>query len=203
MGRPLIQLPEDVIRVQEAIWRARPEVIVETGVAHGGSLVFYASLLAALGAGRVIGVDIHIRPENRAAIEAHPLASRITLIEGPSVAPDVVSQVRTLVGSGARAFIVLDSDHSRVNVLAELEAYAELVAPGSYIVATDGIMEDLSDVPRGRPTWRDDNPASAARAFAVAHPEFVLEPPTFDFDETESKHQTTYWPSAYLRRREG
>lgn len=201
MGRPLIQLPEDVLRVQEAIYRTRPDVLVETGVAHGGSLILYASLFAAMGKGRVVGVDIEIRPGNRAAIEQHELARLITLVEGSSVDPAIVGRVRSLVQPGERVMVMLDSDHSRRHVAEELEAYAPLVSPGSYIVATDGIMEDLEDVPRGRPGWSDDNPSAAARDFAAGHPEFVLEEPPFLFDETEARVQATYWPGAWLRRR--
>src|SRR4051794_38290951 len=138
LGRPLIQLPEDVIRVQEVIYRVKPDVIIETGVAHGGSLVFYASLCKAIGKGRVVGVDIEIRPSNRAAIEAHELASYIALIEGSSIDPATVEQVRARVQPGERAMVILDSNHSKDHVAQELERYHPLVAPGSYIVATDG-----------------------------------------------------------------
>lgn len=203
MGRPIIQLPEDVLRIQETIYRVKPDVLIETGVAHGGSLIFYASLFAAMGKGRVVGVDIEIRPHNRAAIEAHELADGISLIEGSSTDEAVLAQVRSHVRAGDRVMVILDSDHSYRHVAAELAAYAPLVTPGSYIVATDGIMEDLEDVPRGRPGWSHDNPAAAARAFAAAHPEFALEPPPFVFDEVEAHVQATYWPAAYLRRRDG
>ena len=131
MGRPVIQLPEDMIRIQEVIWRVRPDVIVETGVAHGGSLVFYASLFEAMGHGRVIGIDIEIRRHNRTAIEAHPLASRITLIQGSSAAPGTLAAVRHRIAPGESVLVVLDSNHSRAHVEAELDLYAPLVTPGS------------------------------------------------------------------------
>lgn len=200
MGRPLIQLPEDVMRIQETIYRVRPDVVIETGVAHGGSLIFYASLFKAMGHGRVVGVDIEIRPHNRKAIEAHELAQAITLIEGSSTDPGVVKRIHDLVKPGERALVILDSNHSKQHVLDELDAYSSLVTEGSYIVATDGLMEDLHDVSRGRPDWRDDNPAAAARDFAAKHPEFVLEEPPFIFDETMTSQQITHWPNAYLRR---
>jgi cephalosporin hydroxylase len=175
-------------------------VIVETGVAHGGSLVFYASLLRAMGGGRVVGVDIEIRPPNRRAIEEHELGSSIELIEGSSVEPSIVDRVRRAIGSTDRVLVILDSNHTKSHVAAELRSYAPMVAVGSYIVATDGVMEDLSDVPGGRPEWREDNPASAAREFAAANPTFALEAPPFLFQQAASDVQVTYWPSAYLRR---
>jgi len=203
MGRPVIQLPEDMIRIQEVIYRLKPDVIVETGVAHGGSLIFYASLFKAMGKGRVIGVDIEIRPHNREAIEAHELFEYITLVEGSSVAPDTVGKVKSLIKPGETVLVILDSNHSHDHVTQELAAYAPLVTANSYIVATDGIMQDLYDVPRGTPGWRDDNPAKAAREFAAGHPEFTLEAPPFGFDETLGSLRITCWPDAYLRRVKG
>jgi cephalosporin hydroxylase len=201
MGRPMIQLPDDMIRVQEVIYRVRPDVLVETGVAHGGSLVFYASLFRAMGRGRVVGVDVEIRPHNRAAIEAHELKPYITLVEGSSTDPAIVERVKSLVAPGEKVMVVLDSDHSKRHVAGELEAYSGLVAPGSYIVATDGVMRILDDVPRGKPTWKEDNPTTAAAEFAAAHPDFVLEEPPFPFNEGEITERITHWPGAYLRRR--
>jgi len=201
MGRPTIQLPQDLIRIQEAIYRVKPDVIIETGIAHGGSLVFYATLCKAMGKGRVIGVDIEIRAHNRRAMEAHQLSPLITLIEGSSTAPEIVTQVKSLVKPGETAMVILDSNHSKQHVLAELEAYADLVTPGSVIVATDGIMKYLSDVPRGKPEWVSDNPAAAAADFAGKHPEFTLERPAWPFNESELTEDVTYWPGAWLRRK--
>jgi cephalosporin hydroxylase len=141
MGRPVIQLPEDLIRIQEVIYRVRPDVIIETGVAHGGSLIFYASLFNAMGKGHVIGVDIDIRAHNRAAIEAHELFPFISLIEGSSTDKAIVEAVRHKVPNGQSVMVILDSNHSKAHVAAELEAYADIVTPGSYLVVTDGIME--------------------------------------------------------------
>ncbi len=201
MGRPIIQLPEDMVRMQEVIFNLKPDVIIETGVAHGGSLIFYSSLCKAMDKGRIIGIDIEIRPHNRAAIEAHPLSDRITLIEGSSVAPDVVSAVKSLVGPTETVLVILDSDHSYAHVSAELECYGGFVTPGSYIVATDGIMYDLADVPRGTPGWATDNPTHAARDFAAEHPEFVIEQPAWAFCESTLDKNITHWPGAWLRRR--
>ena len=149
-GRPIIQLPEDIVRIQEVIYRVKPDVIIETGIAHGGSLIFYASLCKAMGCGRVIGVDIEIRPHNRAAIEAHELASYITLLEGNSTNPEIVSSVKSRIQPGESVLVILDSNHTKAHVLHELDAYHDLVSLGSYIVATDGSMRDLHDVPRGK-----------------------------------------------------
>lgn len=201
LGRPVIQLPEDLVRVQEVLHAVRPTVVVETGVAHGGSLVFYASVLRAMGVeARVVGVDIEIRPHNRGAIESHVLAPMITLVEGSSVDPAVVSRVRQLVRPDDRVLVLLDSNHTRGHVARELEAYAPMVSVGSYIVATDGIMEDLHNVPRGAPVWATDNPRAAASEFAHAHAEFVLEDPPFPFNEGQVHFRITHWPGAWLRR---
>jgi cephalosporin hydroxylase len=201
LGRPIIQLPEDVLRIQEVLYTVKPDVIVETGVAHGGSLVLYASLCRAMGRGRVLGVDIEIRPHNRKAIESHELAGLITLIEGSSIASATIERVRAFIRPRETVFILLDSNHSKDHVLAELEAYGPLVTPGSYIVATDGSMEFLSDVPRGRPEWATDNPKAAALEFAARHPEFVLEEPAWRFNEGHITERVTHWPSCYLRRK--
>lgn len=199
-GRPIIQLPEDIIRVQEAIYRVKPDVIIETGVAHGGSLILYSSICQALGKGRVVGVDIEIRLHNRKAIEAHELFHRITLIEGSSVDRSVVDKVKKLVKPGETVFVILDSNHTKAHVAAELEAYHGLVTHDSYIVATDGSMRDLHDVPRGRPEWKNDNPSAAAEEFAARHPEFVLEQPDWPFNESDLSENITHWPNAWLRR---
>lgn len=200
LGRPVIQLPEDLIRLQEVIFAVRPDVIIETGVAHGGGLVFYATLCQALGHGRVIGVDIEIRPHNRAALEGHKLAPFITLVEGDSAAQEVVAEVRSHVREGESALVLLDGCHTRDHVRAELEAYGPLVGPGSYLVAMDGIKQDLKGAPRSEEDWDWNNPATAAREFAEAHPEFVLEDPPFAFNEACITERVTYWPNAFLKR---
>ena len=200
LGRPIIQLPEDMFRLQELIHSLRPDVIVETGVAHGGSLVFYASLCKALGSGRVIGVDVEIRPHNRAAIESHILAPLITLIEGSSIEPAVVENVRSSIEPGERVLVLLDSNHKKQHVLSELEAYSPLVTPGSYIVAMDGIMEKVAGGPRTEPDWTWNNPRQAALEFVAAHPEFKIEEPLFVFNEGNVTERVTYWPSAFIKR---
>lgn len=200
MGRPIIQLPEDMIRIQEAIYQVKPDVIIETGIAHGGSLVYYASLARVMGKGRVIGIDIEIRPHNLKAIKDHELASLITLVEGSSTDPNVVAKVKKLVNPGESVLVVLDSCHTKDHVADELEAYHTMITPGSYIIATDGIMKELYDVPRGKIEWKSDHPAAAAASFAARHPEFVLEQPKWPFSESNLTENITHWPGAWLRR---
>jgi cephalosporin hydroxylase len=201
LGRPVIQFPEDMLRTQEVIYRLRPDVIVETGVAHGGSLVFYASLCQLLGTGRIVGVDVEIRPPNRRAVEAHPLAPLISLVEGDSVAPGTLDRIRALIRPGETVLVILDSCHTRAHVLAELRAYAPLVTPGSYVIVQDGVMADLMDVPRGKPEWADDNPVSAVSDFLADHPEFTQEAPPWQFNESPLRDPVTYSPGGWLRRR--
>lgn len=199
-GRPIIQLPEDMIRMQEVIYRLKPDLIIETGIAHGGSLIFYASLCKAIGSGRVLGIDIEIRPHNRKAIEEHELSSFITMIEGSSTDRKVVEKVEQNARGCRTVLVILDSNHTYDHVYCELEAYHKLVTPGSYIVATDGIMRDLHDVPRAGKNWIGDNPTRAAQNFATKHPEFVIEQPSWPFNESELKNNITHWPEAWLKR---
>jgi cephalosporin hydroxylase len=200
LGRPIIQLPEDLVRIQELLHRVQPDVIVECGVAHGGSLIYYASLCKLADRGRVVGIDIDIRPHNRAAIEAHPLSELITLIEGSSVAPETVAAAAAEIQPGEKVLVILDSNHTREHVRAELEAYGPLVSVGSYAVVMDGIMRLVADTPRGRPEWHDDNPIVAVEEFVADHSEFVVEQPAWDFDESELRSNVTHWPQGYLRR---
>ncbi|MCL0035063.1 cephalosporin hydroxylase family protein [Thermodesulfovibrionales bacterium] len=200
MGRPIVQLPDDMFRIQEVIYQVKPDVIIETGIAHGGSLIFYTSLCKAMEKGRVIGIDIEIRPHNRKAIEEHELFPLITLVEGSSIDPGIVNNVKSLIKPAETVIVILDSCHTKQHVLSELEAYHDLVTPGSYIVATDGIMEDVYDVPRGKVEWRKDNPKAAAAEFVSEHPEFKIEELDFLFNESELNERITHWPGAYLRR---
>ena len=200
LGRPIIQLPDDMVRIQEVIYSVKPDVIIETGVAHGGSLVFYASLCKAMEKGRVIGIDIEIRPANRQAIETHPLFPFITLIEGSSIAAAVVEQVRQRIKPRERTMVLLDSCHTKEHVLAELKAYSPLVTTGSYIVAMDGIMGDLAGAPRTESDWTWNNPRNAALEFVAGHPDFVIEEPEFLFNEGTITERVTYWPSAFIKR---
>ena len=200
LGRPIIQLPEDVLRIQEVIATVQPDVIVETGVAHGGSLVFYATLCKALSRGRVVGVDVEIRPHNRRAIEAHVLAPLITLVEGSSIEPGTIATVRGQIGKDDRVLVVLDSNHTAEHVLAELRAYAPLVTEGSYIIVADGVMQDLVGAPRSKPDWAWNNPRTAVREFLASSRGFVREEPAFPFNEGAVTERVTYWPEGFLRR---
>jgi len=199
-GLPILQLPEDLLRLQEVIYALRPAVIVETGVYQGGSLLFHASLLAAMGEGKVIGVDLEIPQQTRDALSRHPLAPRISLFEGDSTDPKIVAQVAEMAGSAGPVLVILDSGHSRDHVARELECYAPLVTQGSYIVATDGIMKDISDVPRALPEWKTDNPFEAANDFAARHPEFRQQPPAWLSRQGVLTENVTYWPGAWLQR---
>jgi cephalosporin hydroxylase len=201
LGRPVIQLPEDMLRLQELIFQVQPDVIVETGIAHGGSLVFNASLCKLMGKGRVVGVDVEIRRHNREAIEAHPMFPLITLIEGNSVDPAVVEEVRRQVEPGETVLVLLDSNHSRAHVLAELRAYAPLVSPGSYVVAMDGhIMALTAGGPRTSPDWTSNNPTAAAAEFVRENPGFVLESPPFLFNESQISAGVSCWTGGIIKR---
>lgn len=193
LGIPIIQLPEDILVLQELIWRVRPELIIECGVAHGGSLVLHASILELLGRGRVIGIDVEIRKYNRLAIESHPMAKRITLVEGSSTDPATVAQVRDSVRPGERTMVMLDSNHSRDHVRGELEYYAPLVSPGSYMVVFDEVMPMVADAPNGQLTWATDNPFEAVRDFLSEHPEFEV-------DRAPERLAVTYCRGGFLRR---
>ena len=201
MGRPIIQYPQDIVAMQELIWTVQPELIIESGIAHGGSLIFSASMLelnAACGGpeeARVVGIDIDIRAHNRAAVEAHPMFKRITMIQGSSVAPDVVAQVRALARGKRPVLVCLDSNHTHEHVLAELNAYAGLTSVGSYCVVFDTMVEDL---PAGmypdRPWGPGNNPKTAARAFLASHPEFEID------HGIDHKLLISVAPQGYLKR---
>ncbi len=201
LGRPIIQLPEDMIRIQEVIYDIKPDVIIETGVAHGGSLIFYASLCAAIGKGRVVGVDIEIRPHNREQIEQHRLSPMISLFEGSSIAPEIVQKIKNQIGSEEVVLVLLDSNHLKDHVLAELELYSPFVSKGSYIVACDGIMQQVVGAPRTKDEWLWDNPLSAIDEFLVKNSTFECIEPLWPFNEGKVNERITYWPRAFLRRK--
>ncbi len=200
MGRPIIQYPQDMIAMQEIVWEVKPDLIIETGIAHGGSLVYYASLLELIAAcgegnGEVLGIDIEIRPHNRSAIEAHPMKKRITMIEGSSIAPRVIEQARDRALGKQRVLVCLDSNHTHDHVLAELEAYAPLVTAGSYCVVFDTLIEDLpQDSFPDRPWGKSNNPKTAVWEYLKKHPEFEI-------DKTiQYKLLITVAPDGYLKR---
>lgn len=200
-GRPIIQLPDDMIRAQEVIYRVKPTVIIETGVAHGGSLIYYASLLKLIGGHKVIGVDIEIRPHNRLEIEKHFMSPMIDLIEGDAKSPEVLKKVGMNLKPSDRVLVFLDSNHTKDHVLSELEHYSQFVTPGSYIVATDGIMEYVVGAPRSQADWETNNPKKAAEEFTAKNSNFVIEHIKPEFDESKTTDAwPTYWPSAYIKR---
>ncbi len=201
MGRPIIQLPEDMIRIQETIYSIKPDTIIETGVAHGGSLIFYAGLLKAMGIdGQIIGVDIEIRKHNRKAIEEHELFDQIKLIEGSSINLSIVEKVKESIQSSSKVLVILDSNHSKEHVLKELEYYSKFVSKGSYIVACDGIMKDIVGAPRTSDDWSWNNPVSAIDDFIKDNKDFIIEEPKFPFNEGLITDRVTYWPKAFLKR---
>jgi cephalosporin hydroxylase len=195
LGRPIIQLPADIVALQELIWEVKPDVIVETGIAHGGATILYASILELLGGDRiVIAVDVDIRDHNRNSIEQHPLAKRVRLLEGSSIDSSVLNQVKALAGSRRRTLVILDSNHSHDHVLGELRMYTPMVPAGSYVVVLDTIIEDFpqGSFP-GRPWDKGDNPKTAVWAF-------LRESDRFEIDkERESKLLLTVAPDGYLR----
>ncbi|AUB84165.1 cephalosporin hydroxylase family protein [Candidatus Thiodictyon syntrophicum] len=211
LGRPIIQYPQDILAIQELIWQVKPDLIIETGIAHGGSLVLSASLLALLDYGdaaatgtlldptkprrTVLGIDIDIRAHNRAAIQAHPLASRIDMMQGSSVDPDIIAQVHAKAAGKERILVCLDSNHTHAHVLAELEAYAPLTTVGSYCVVFDTIIEDLpADMFPDRPWGPGDNPKTAVWAYLKTHPEFQID------KAIDHKLLISVAPDGYLKR---
>lgn len=213
LDRPIIQYPQDIVGMQELIWKVRPDLIIETGIAHGGSLIFSASMLALLDTceaietgvsfdpaqsrRKVLGIDIDIRNHNRAAIEAHPMASRIQMIQGSSIAPEIIEQVQEVAKEYQRILVCLDSNHTHDHVLAELKAYGPLVSSGSYCVVFDTIVEDLPEnvLSSDRPWKQGDNPKTAVWEYLKTHPEFEID------KSIQDKLLITVAPDGYLYRK--
>jgi len=211
LGRPIIQYPQDMVAMQELIWQIKPDLIIETGIAHGGSLIMNASMLAmldlcdAIESGKtidpaqsrrkVVGIDIDIRAHNREAIEAHPMASRIQMIQGSSISPEIIAQVKEIAQSYQRVLVSLDSNHTHDHVLAELEAYAPLTSVGSYCVVFDTIVEDMpADMFPDRPWGPGDNPKTAVWKYLKTHPEFEID------RSIQNKLLITVAPDGWLKR---
>jgi cephalosporin hydroxylase len=195
MGRPIIQYPQDMIAMQEIIWDIKPDLIIETGIAHGGSLIFYASLLELIGSGEVLGVDIDIRAHNKKEIENHQMFKRIKMIEGSSVSDEVVNQVKEHAEGKERVIVLLDSNHTHDHVLSEMNYYAPFVSVGSYLVVFDTIVEDMPDdyLP-GRPWKVGDNPKTAVFEFLQNNDHFVID------SSIDNKLLISVAPSGYLKR---
>lgn len=201
MGRPVIQYPQDILAVQEIIWSVKPDLIIETGIAHGGSLIFSASMLEliAISGGpqdaQVLGIDIDIRAHNRTAVELHPMARRIATIEGSSVAVETVSEVKARAAGKRSVLVMLDSNHTHDHVAAELEAYANLATIGSYCIVFDTVIEDMpDDAFDDRPWGRGNNAKTAVRDFLKCHPEFEID------ESIQHKLLITVAPDGYLKR---
>jgi len=214
LGRPIIQYPQDMVALQELIWQLKPDLVVETGIAHGGSLIMNASMLAILDVcdavsngqmlnpkesrRKVLGIDIDIRAHNRSAIEAHPMASRIQMIEGSSISPEVIDQVHEIAQEYENILVCLDSNHTHEHVLAELEAYAPLTTVGSYCVVFDTVVADMpSDMFPDRPWGPDNNPKTAVHEYLKSHSEFEID------REIENRLLITVAPDGYLKRISG
>lgn len=195
MGRPIIQLPQDMLAMQEIIWATRPDLIIETGVAHGGSVLYYASLLELIGHGEVVGIDIDIRAHNRESIKAHPMSRRLRLIEGSSIDPKIIAQVHALA-AGKTVLVVLDSNHTHEHVLSELCAYAPLVSAGGYCVVMDTLVEDMPAALSNpdRPWGVGNNPKTAVQAFLQENTNFEVDA------DIDAKLLISVAPSGYLRR---
>ncbi|QPK64920.1 cephalosporin hydroxylase family protein [Methylomonas sp. LL1] len=210
-GRPIIQYPQDMTAMQELIWQIKPDLIIETGIAHGGSLIFSASMLAQLdiceaieegksfdpkfSKRKVLGIDIDIRAHNRTAIETHPMASRIQMIQGSSIAPEIVEQVYAIAANYSRILVCLDSNHTHEHVLAELQAYAPLTSKDSYCVVFDTVVEDMpAEMFPDRPWGPGDNPKTAVWEYLKSHHEFEID------KSIQHKLLITVAPDGYLRR---
>jgi cephalosporin hydroxylase len=195
MGQPIIQVPQDILAMQELIFQIKPRAIIETGIARGGSAIFYASMLALLGEGGfVVGVDVDIRAHNREAIEAHPMAKHIKLVQGSSIDPSTVAEVRSLVGEDGPVIVALDSNHTKEHVLEELRAYSGFVKKGSYLVVFDTLLEDLpAEMSAGRPWGPGNGPKSAVEAFLAENDRFVID------DDIDAKLLITVAPRGWLR----
>lgn len=197
LGRPIIQFPQDMIALQEIIWNVKPDLIIETGIAHGGSLIFSASMLELIGGqGKVLGIDIDIRAHNKKEIENHPMAKRITMIQGSSIDPSVVDQVKQFARGHNKIVVILDSNHTHEHVFEELKAYAPLVTAGSYLVVFDTSIEDLPDgFDWGERPWgKGNNPKTAVWEFLKTNDNFVID------KAVDNKLLITVAPDGYLKR---
>ena len=196
MGRPIIQYPQDMIAMQEIIWEIKPDYIIETGIAHGGSLIYYASLLELIGHGEVIGIDIDIREHNRKEIEAHPMMKRIKMLQGSSIDKTNVEEIKNLVGDNKKIIVCLDSNHTHEHVMSELELYSPFVSTGSYLVVFDTIVEDLPEgyFSQKRPWGISNNPKTAVQQFLKENDNFVVD------EQIDNKLLISVAPQGYLKR---
>lgn len=195
MGRPIIQYPQDMIAMQEIIWEVKPDLIIETGIAHGGSIIYYASILELIGKGEVLGIDIDIREHNREEIEKHPMSKRINMIQGSAISGDIIEQIKPYTEGKKTVMVCLDSNHTHAHVLNELQLYSQFVTVGSYLVAFDTIVEDLpKDLYGNRPWSVGDNPKTAVFEFLKSNNDFVIN------KDIDNKILISVAPDGYLKR---
>lgn len=195
MGRPIIQYPQDMIAMQEIIWAVQPDLIIETGIAHGGSLIFYASILELIGKGEVLGIDIDIREHNRQEIEKHPMYKRIKMIQGSAISEEIIEQIKPHAVGKKTVMVCLDSNHTHDHVLRELELYSPFVTVGSYLIAFDTIVEDLpADLYKDRPWTVGDNPKTAVFEFLKTNKDFEID------KSVDNKLLVSVAPDGYLKR---
>ena len=193
LGVPVIQTPEDIVLMQEVIFKVQPDVIIECGIAHGGGMIFEASLLEILGKGKVIGIDVDIREHNRKVLEAHPLIKRIEMIQGSSIAPEVIEEVKKRIPAGAVVLAFLDSDHTKPHVLKELELYQQFIPVGSYLVAMDTMSSEWAKAGITDPKFADNGPAEAVIEFFKTNDNFVI-------DKEFNKLYSSHCQDGYLKR---
>jgi len=195
LGRPIIQYPQDIVAIQEIIWKVKPDLIIETGIAHGGSLIFSASMLELLGTGKVLGIDIDIRQHNKIEIEKHPLYHRITMLEGSSIDKKIANQVYKFAKNSKKILVILDSNHTYEHVLKEIKLYSKLVSKGSYLIVLDTIIDDMPDnFFKNRPWDKNRNPKSAVKKFLKENKGFKVD------KELEKKLLISVAPCGYIKR---
>ena len=202
LGRPIIQLPDDLIRIQEIIYKVKPSVIIETGIAHGGGLIFYASIMKnILKKFRIIGIDIDIRKHNEKAIKAHKMYENIEMYEGSSIDKDILKNIKKNIKKKDKVLVILDSNHSSSHVYNELTLYSKLVTKNSYIVACDGIQKKMIGAPRSKRDWEMNNPITAIKKFLKTNKNFKESNNNFAFNESKLNiNYVTYWPNAYIKK---
>ena len=202
LGRPIIQLPDDLIRIQEIIFKVKPTAIIETGIAHGGGLIFYASLMSTMMKKfKIIGIDIDIRKHNRKSIQEHPMFKNIKMYEGSSTDLNIFEKVKKNISKKDRVLVILDSNHSTEHVFTELNLYSRLVTKNSYIVACDGIQKAMYKAARSKSDWHTNNPLTAIKKFLKENKKFKILKNNFIFNESKlDKNYVTYWPNAYLKK---
>ena len=195
LGIPIIQYPQDIVAMQELVWKLKPDIIIETGVARGGSLIFYSSILELIGKGEVLGIDIDIRTHNRIAIESHPLSKRISLVEGSSISSEIISIIKNKIIDKSVVMVLLDSNHSHEHVMEELKLYSPFVTNGSYLVVFDTVIDDLPQNLVSNRNWgKGNSPKSAVHEFLKTHSEFEID------KSIQNKLLLTVAPDGYLKR---